>query len=109
MKDIIREKSKKLRPSDSQSSFSMEKMRYAFQKIKKSNLDWKLIGVCFFVKMAVTFSHATMSSIGSILYMVQFGWDGTTTVQVGSFTMVVFGVMSSTVLLLYIFCHLGKM
>ncbi|EFO83894.1 CRE-SRSX-34 protein [Caenorhabditis remanei] len=108
MKDIIREKPKKLRPSDSESSFSMEKMRYAFQKIKKSNLDWKLIGVCFFVKMAVTFSHATMSSIGSILYMVQFGWDGTTTVQVGSFTMVVFGVMSSTVLLLYIFCHLGK-
>lgn len=108
MEDITREKSKKLRQSDSQASFSMEKLRTAYQKIKKSNLDWKLIGVCFFVKVAVTFSHATLSSIGSILYMVQFGWDGTKTVQVGSITMVIFGIMSSTVLLLYIFCHLGK-
>ncbi|PIC28015.1 hypothetical protein B9Z55_020071 [Caenorhabditis nigoni] len=108
MEDITREKSKKLRQSDSQASFSMEKLRTAYQKMKKSNLDWKLIGVCFFVKVAVTFSHATLSTIGSILYMVQFGWDGKTTVQVGSITMVIFGIMSSTVLLLYIFCHLGK-
>lgn len=41
--------------------------------------------------------------------MVMFGWDGATTVRVGSITMVIFGVMSSTILLLYIFCHFGKM
>ncbi|CAL2045634.1 unnamed protein product [Caenorhabditis brenneri] len=108
LEDITQERTKKLRQSESQTSFSIEKWRNAYQKLKKTDLDWKLIGVCFFVKMAVSFSHATMGTIGSILYMVQFGWDGTKTVQVGSITMVVFGIMSSTVLLLYIFCHLGK-
>ncbi|CCD65647.1 MFS domain-containing protein [Caenorhabditis elegans] len=108
IEDISREKKTKLRPSESQSSFSMERWRSLYEKLKKSNLDWKLIVVCFFVRMAVSFSHSTLSTIGSILYMVMFGWDGATTVRVGSITMVIFGVMSSTILLLYIFCHFGK-
>ncbi|CAI2353165.1 unnamed protein product [Caenorhabditis sp. 36 PRJEB53466] len=111
MVDIRREKenSTKLRADDSQTSFSMERMRPVYRKLKTSGIDWKLIGVCFFVKIAVTFSHVTMGSISSILFMVQYGWDGRETVQMGATMMVAFGTISSVVLLLYIFCHLGKL
>uniref|UniRef100_A0A8R1HP51 Uncharacterized protein n=2 Tax=Caenorhabditis japonica TaxID=281687 RepID=A0A8R1HP51_CAEJA len=113
MQDVYREKSEKfekgVEKEDSCSPmFSMEQMKVTWMNLRKSDVDWTLIGVCLFVKIAATFSHATMQSIMSIFFMVQYGWTGTETVQMGSTLMVGFGILSCVVLLLYIFCRLGE-
>ncbi|CAI2353163.1 unnamed protein product [Caenorhabditis sp. 36 PRJEB53466] len=109
MQDIRRETNDEMLGEENcRPLFSLEQLKEAFAKLKRSNMDWPLIVICLFVKIAATFSHATMQSIMSILFMVQYGWTGTETVRMGSVLMVSFGVLSFSVLLLYIFCHLGK-
>uniref|UniRef100_A0A1I7UKB5 Membrane transporter n=1 Tax=Caenorhabditis tropicalis TaxID=1561998 RepID=A0A1I7UKB5_9PELO len=98
----------KLEEESARPIISVEQIKDIISKLKRSNLDWRLIAVCLFVKIAGTFSHATMQSIMSILFMVQYGWSGTETVRMGSMLMVGFGVLSCVVLLLYIFCRLGQ-
>ncbi|EFO83897.1 hypothetical protein CRE_14879 [Caenorhabditis remanei] len=109
MQDVHRASTEsKLEEESAKPMFSIEQLKETLSKLKNSNLDWTLIGVCLFVKIAVTFSHATMQSIMSILFMVQYGWSGTETVRMGSTLMVGFGVFSCVILLLYIFCKLGQ-
>lgn len=52
----------KIEEESSRPMFSMEQLKETIATLKRSNLDWSLIGVCLFVKIAATFSHATMQS-----------------------------------------------
>ncbi|PIC28012.1 hypothetical protein B9Z55_020069 [Caenorhabditis nigoni] len=109
MQDVHRASTEsKLEEEENKPMFSMEQFKETLNKLKRSDLDWRLIAVCLFVKIAATFSHATMQSLMSILFMVQYGWTGTETVRMGSMLMVGFGVGSCVILLLYIFCKLGQ-
>uniref|UniRef100_A0A8R1I8U1 Uncharacterized protein n=2 Tax=Caenorhabditis japonica TaxID=281687 RepID=A0A8R1I8U1_CAEJA len=85
-----------------------EKIVLAYETVKNSNLKWKLIGVCLIVKVAVAFLQVMVGTVLAILGMVMYGWTGTETVQVGSTVMISFGLISISVLLLYIFCKLGE-
>ncbi|CAI2353164.1 unnamed protein product [Caenorhabditis sp. 36 PRJEB53466] len=87
---------------------SIEIIKETVENLRNSGLNWRLIGVCLFVKIAVTFLSALLGSIMSIIFMVLYGWTGSETVRLGSTLMIAFGVISCTVLFLYIFCRLGE-
>ncbi|EFO83838.1 hypothetical protein CRE_14878 [Caenorhabditis remanei] len=93
---------------ESSKFISLKKLRENYEGLKNSNLKWKLIAVCLTVKISVTFLSALLGSIMSIIFMVQYGWTGTETVRYGATLMIAFGVLSCSVLILYIFCRLGE-
>ncbi|CAP36462.2 Protein CBG19165 [Caenorhabditis briggsae] len=88
--------------------FSFKQLKQNYEQLKNSGLMWKLIAVCLTVKISVTFLSAILGSIMSIVFMVQYGWTGTETVRYGSTLMIAFGVISCSVLMLYVFCRLGE-
>ncbi|PIC28014.1 hypothetical protein B9Z55_020070 [Caenorhabditis nigoni] len=93
---------------ESSEFFSFKQLKQNYEQLKNSGLKWKLIAVCLTVKISVTFLGAILGSIMSIVFMVQYGWTGTETVRYGSTLMIAFGIISCSVLMLYVFCRLGE-
>ncbi|CAB3397367.1 unnamed protein product [Caenorhabditis bovis] len=101
------EKDSKTDKFEEDNLMTLEGLKMSIKKLRETNVDWKLITVCLVVKLANSFSHATMHTIMSLFFMVQYGWTGEETVKASSIVMIGFGGVSSIVLILYIFCKLG--
>ncbi|CAD6186863.1 unnamed protein product [Caenorhabditis auriculariae] len=99
---------RKRKPAAERKKINLETLKLKFRKLRKSNINWKLVILCWTMKTATTFSHLTFATILSIFLMAAYGWTGAFTVRIISMLMGGVGLMSITVLFSYMVCRMGE-
>ncbi|CAI2354834.1 unnamed protein product [Caenorhabditis sp. 36 PRJEB53466] len=89
------------------SIFEWEGLKMRIKKVKSSNISWILVFVIWIAKCGESLAIKSMSTLMSVLMMVQYGWTGTETVRITSILMAGSGLLSIFIIGNFMFCRLG--
>ncbi|CAB3397822.1 unnamed protein product [Caenorhabditis bovis] len=89
------------------SIFELEGLKMRIEKIRKANINWLLVVICWIAKAGKTMTSKSIGTLISVILMVEYGWSGIQTVRITSIIMGGSGLLSMFVIGSFIFCKLG--
>ncbi|CAB3403855.1 unnamed protein product [Caenorhabditis bovis] len=93
---------------NNKSLLTLQGLKSRVNEIATKNFDWPIIGLCWAMKMITTISVVTLTTLTAIILITNYGWSRQRTVLFTAITMIIVGLLSIGVAVLYFSCNLGK-